>query len=177
MDIFVVNSIDSLFQFIFTMLYLPLVAAPGFGAVPFDEFGDYIVQGAHCLRGHYTGPLKNHSCYGMPTATLIYICVNVSWNISILLLVKKGGAVLTFISLAVSLPIANLAFIWSWPLLPGQGFDMLDVVALVMVMMGLVTYRVFSELQRRRLLREKLTHAINEEVQVKKEDTLREKKF
>src|SRR3954467_15581516 len=114
MDIFVVNSMDSLFQLMFTLLFLPLIAVPGFGAIKFSDFGSYINEGFHCLVGISLNE-KESSCDGMPYATIIYVCVNLSWNISILLLVKKGGAVLTFISLAVSLPIANLAFIADWP--------------------------------------------------------------
>ena len=157
MDIFVVNSMDSLFQMIFTLLFLPLIAIPGFGAIEFSDFGSYISNGAHCLIG--ISKTSESSCDGMPWATMIYICVNLSWNISILLLVKKGGAVLTFISLAVSLPIANLAFIFDWPLLPGSGWQVpevpLDIVALFTVLLGLTIYRVFSILQKRRLDREK----------------------
>lgn len=158
MDIFVVNSMDSLFQLIFTLLFLPLVAVPGFGAIKFSDFGSYISDGAHCLVGISTDPTQS-TCDGMPWATMIYVAVNLSWNISILLLVKKGGAVLTFVALAVYLPIANLAFILDWPLLPGSGFQIpegpVDLVALFVVMCGLTTYRVFSIIQKRRLDREK----------------------
>jgi len=157
MDIFVVNSMDSLFQLIFTLLFLPLVMVPGFGAVSFSDFPDYVNNGAHCLIGTSLSP--ESSCSGMPWATMVYVCVNLSWNISILLLVKKGGAVLTFIALAVSLPIANLAFILDWPLLEGSGFHIpqgpLDLVALFVVLSGLIIYRVFSILQKKRLDREK----------------------
>jgi len=158
MDIFVVNSMDSLFQLMFTLLFLPLVAVPGFGAIEFSDFGSYINEGAHCLVGISLDKSKS-TCDGMPWATMIYVCVNLSWNISILLLVKKGGAVLTFIALAVSLPMANLAFILDWPLLPGSGFTIpegpLDLVALVVVLTGLTIYRIFAIIQKKRLEREK----------------------
>eukprot|EP01087_Luapelamoeba_hula_P009606 TRINITY_DN2497_c0_g1_i1.p1 TRINITY_DN2497_c0_g1~~TRINITY_DN2497_c0_g1_i1.p1 ORF type:complete len:490 (+),score=76.24 TRINITY_DN2497_c0_g1_i1:159-1628(+) len=152
MDIFVVNTMDSWFQMFFTLLYLPLVAAPGFGEIPFDGFGTYIHNGFRCMGGSHvpTATDPHHSCYGMPYLTIIYVCVNISWNISILVLVKKGGAVLTFIALAVSLPLANLAFIIDWPILGSGGFDPWDLAGLVTVLGGLVIYRVFSILQKRK---------------------------
>jgi len=154
MDIFVVNTMDSTFQMVFTLLFLPLVLVPGFGAVEFSHFGSYINEGLYCLFGSSIDESVSN-CDGMPWATLIYICVNVAWNISILTLVKMGGAVLTFIALAVSLPLSNLAFIFSWPLLKGSGFDKFDLVALFMVLLGLIVYRVFSLMQQKKLAREK----------------------
>lgn len=38
MDIFVVNSMDSAFQLVFTFASLPIVLIPGFGSVPFAQY-------------------------------------------------------------------------------------------------------------------------------------------
>lgn len=38
MDIFVVNSMDSAFQLVFTFASLPIVLIPGFGSVPFSQY-------------------------------------------------------------------------------------------------------------------------------------------
>ena len=163
LDVFVVNSMDSLFQCIFTFLFLPLIAIPGFGGVEFSDFPDYINKGAHCLVGISLDE-KASSCDGMPYATIIYIAVNLVWNISFILLVKQGGAVLSFIAAAVSFPLANLAFILDWPLLPGNGFTIpdgpLDLLALFVVLSGLIIYRVFSIMLQRKKERAKLAQDI-----------------
>lgn len=82
--------------------------------------------------------------------------VNLSWNISLLTLVKRvrrytsplrkccaltlaqGGAVLTFIAAAVSLPIAHLAFALNWPLLPATPLHWEDGIALAIILGGLI---------------------------------------
>src|SRR5688500_1246876 len=51
MNIFVVNTLGSIMQLVFAVLYLPLVVAPGFGAVPWDELGSYLKHGCYCLVG------------------------------------------------------------------------------------------------------------------------------
>ena len=52
----------------------------------------------------------------------------------------KGGAVLTFIASAVSLPIAHLAFALNWPLLPRTKLHWEDGLALVIILAGLIVY-------------------------------------
>jgi hypothetical protein len=56
----------------------------------------------------------------------------------------QGGAVFTFIGSAVSLPIAHLAFRIDWPLLGSAPLYWEDGLALVIVMCGLVGYRIAS---------------------------------
>eukprot|EP01090_Pellita_catalonica_P005832 TRINITY_DN16053_c0_g1_i1.p2 TRINITY_DN16053_c0_g1~~TRINITY_DN16053_c0_g1_i1.p2 ORF type:complete len:265 (-),score=39.75 TRINITY_DN16053_c0_g1_i1:828-1622(-) len=152
MDIFVVNTLDSFWQLIFSALYFPLVIAPGFGAVPAEKLGLYVKNGAGCMIGHTpVAEYENHKddCFGMPWPTLMYVVINLAFNISSLLLVKKGGVVLAFVSGGVALPLQNLAFIFSYPLLKGEGFEFWDIIALVIVLGGLIGYRYFSILQER----------------------------
>jgi len=136
MDIFVVNSFDSIWQLVFTVGFLPFL---GLGVVKFDDMGDYIHDGFKCLVG-----MPHHECDGMPWPTVIYISVNLTWNICILLLVKYGGAVLTFIALAVILPLSNLLFMVDWPLIHSEAFNKYNIGSLVVVLLGLFIYRYFS---------------------------------
>jgi len=81
MDIFVVNSFDSFWQLIFSLLMFPLVLIPGFSSgrcthknkikpytiistwsVSFDTIGDYILDGASCIIG-FT-PTPEDDCTG-----------------------------------------------------------------------------------------------------------------
>eukprot|EP01088_Endostelium_zonatum_P015605 TRINITY_DN3915_c0_g1_i1.p1 TRINITY_DN3915_c0_g1~~TRINITY_DN3915_c0_g1_i1.p1 ORF type:complete len:477 (+),score=65.54 TRINITY_DN3915_c0_g1_i1:158-1588(+) len=159
-DIFVVNSLSAIFQLIATALYLPIVLIPGVNSLhlTFHNLPQYVSDGFQCFAGHkvelHNASSEEHnsnsevdSCHGMPYATLIYVTVNLSWNITILLLVKQGGAVLTFIALAVIVPLSNLAFLIKWPLLGAAKFNGWDILALGVILVGLVIYRIFSVLQ------------------------------
>jgi len=149
MDIFVVNSFDSFWQLIFSILLFPLVLIPGFSSVSFNNISDYIPHGASCLIG-FT-PTSADDCNGEPWIMMMYVSVNLSWNISLLLLLKKGGAVLTFIGAAISLPLSHLAFAINWPILGSEKLNWEDGLALVIVLLGLIVYRYFSIVQKKKL--------------------------
>lgn len=139
MDIFMVNSMDSIWQLIFELLLFPLVCIPGFGGIPWNDLPAYMTDGAYCYLG--MNPTLTDDCRGMPWLNILYVVINLSWNISLLLLLKKGGAVLMFIASSVSMPLANLAFAISWPLLPALPLTWENGVSLVVVLAGLVIYR------------------------------------
>jgi hypothetical protein len=149
MDIFVVNSFDSFWQLIFSVLMFPLVLIPGFSTVSFDKIGDYIPDGASCLAG-FT-PTPQDDCSGEPWLMMIYVCVNLSWNISLLLLLKKGGAVFTFIGSAVSLPLSHFAFVINWPIIGAGTVSWEDGLGLCLVLVGLVVYRYYALVQKKKL--------------------------
>lgn len=149
MDIFVVNSFDSFWQLIFSVLMFPLVLVPGFSSVSFHEIGDYIPNGASCLVG-FT-PTPQDDCSGEPWLMMMYVCVNLSWNISLLLLLKKGGAVFTFIGSAVSLPLSHFAFAINWPIIGSGTVSWEDGLGLGLVFVGLIIYRYYAVVQRKKL--------------------------
>lgn len=157
LDIFIVNSFDSLWQLVFSVLYFPLVLIPHFGKIPFQELPYFVADAAQCIVGISpqlppgTPVTNQHSCFGEPYLLIVYIGVNLSWNISLLYLLKKGGAVLTFIAGAVSLPIAHLAFAIDWPILGAEKLHYVDIGALVMVLAGLIFYRLSSMFQAYRI--------------------------
>ncbi|KAL6055330.1 Transmembrane protein [Balamuthia mandrillaris] len=148
MNIFVVNSFDSLWQLIFSILLFPIILIPGFGKVSADELGNFIPHGAKCLVG--ITPTKDDDCSGEPWLMLIYVTVNLSWNISLLLLLKKGGAVFTFIGAAISLPLSHLAFAIPWPIKGKEELQWVDIIALLLVFVGLVSYKYFTMKQKER---------------------------
>jgi len=141
MDIFIVNSMDSIFQLIFTLALFPIVMIPGFGGIPFDQLFVFIQQSSYCFAGQNIVYPYQDTCLGEPYLTLLYVVINLTWNICLLLLLKQGGAVLTFIAAAVSLPIAHLAFAINWPLLGSSSIALTDIFALLAVLAGLIVYR------------------------------------
>jgi uncharacterized membrane protein (DUF485 family) len=149
MDIFVVNSFDSFWQLIFSLLMFPLVLIPGFSSVSFDTIGDYILDGASCIIG-FT-PTPEDDCTGEPWLMMIYVFVNLSWNISLLLLLKKGGAVFTFIGSAVSLPLSHFAFAIDWPIIGAGEVSWEDGLGLLLVLIGFIMYRYYALVQKKKL--------------------------
>ena len=96
LDIFVVNTYGSIVSLAFTILLLPLASVPGIGEVPLRELATYTRNGLQCFTGN--DPTPADDCTGSPLAPLLYFCINVTYNIFILALVKQGGALLTFLT-------------------------------------------------------------------------------
>ncbi|KAK3148088.1 hypothetical protein QOZ80_3BG0290580 [Eleusine coracana subsp. coracana] len=82
-DIFVVNSFGSGFQALFVFLLLPFLS--NLKGIPFAELPAYLNRGAACFL-NIGGNLKD--CDGAPLIPLLYITLNMAFNISSLNLVK-----------------------------------------------------------------------------------------
>ena len=96
LDIFVVNTYGSVVSLAFTVLLLPLASVPGIGEMPPGELAAYTRDGLDCFAGNDPAPADD--CTGSPLAPLLYLCINVTYNIFVLALVKRGGALLTFLT-------------------------------------------------------------------------------
>jgi hypothetical protein len=145
MDIFVINSFGSFFQLLFTCVSLPIVLLPGFGSVTIDHLPTYLRDSAMCWTG--VAPNAMEDCSGMPWLGLMYIAVNLTLNILFLTLIKKGGALMGFITGATAFPLSHMAFALPWPRLPASPIEWTDLVALALCLTGLVTYRYFTYLK------------------------------
>nr|DAD40904.1 TPA_asm: hypothetical protein HUJ06_015227 [Nelumbo nucifera] len=96
LDIFVVNSFGSGFQALFVLLFLPLLS--NLKGISFAELPSYLKSGAACflnIGANTTG------CEGAPLLPLLFISINMAFNISVLSLVKISSAVVS--SLATTL--------------------------------------------------------------------------
>ena len=80
----------------------------------------------------------------MPYPYLIYITINLMFNIVLLILLKYASALQGFMAIKAVLPFAFLLFYIKWPLLEPSKFNIWIVVGLLFVIAGLIFYRLFT---------------------------------
>lgn len=134
------STIVSLWQLIFGFLFLPLLNLPALGGLTVEEMSHQLQDGYLCLRGH--NPTKDDDCSYAFNSFVFYTIVNFFYNILLLVITKRGNAVLLVISQALSLPITNLCF--AIPAIMGnenvEPLSIHNVIGLVFVMLGFLIY-------------------------------------
>jgi len=134
-----VNTYGSIVSLVFTILLLPLAAVPGFGGISLSELPQYMKNGFQCFRG--INPTAEDDCRGAPLAPLLYFCINVTFNICILALVKHGGALLTFLTNTITFPLSTILFTLSWPLLGSSTLSGFVIAGLIVELSGIIFYQ------------------------------------
>ncbi|PKA58625.1 hypothetical protein AXF42_Ash008912 [Apostasia shenzhenica] len=104
-DLFVVNSFGSAFQAIFICLLLPFLSK--LWGISFYELPGYIKDGAACFL-HIGKPITG--CEGAPMLPLLFVMVNMAFNISMLHLLKISSAVVSCLASTFSVPLSIYAF-------------------------------------------------------------------
>uniref|UniRef100_A0A7S2S2C2 Uncharacterized protein n=1 Tax=Rhizochromulina marina TaxID=1034831 RepID=A0A7S2S2C2_9STRA len=147
-DLYVMSAVVAAFQILWGFCFLPVLAMPAFGGVPFHEMPTQLWFGFRCFMG--MNSLPGDHCDGVwysnaTMAMLIYCAINFGYNLLSLLVTKHGSALLLVVSSALALPVTNLAF--SWHALMGDDAEEFlpnDIVALVVVVLGFVVYSLPS---------------------------------
>ncbi|KAL6284566.1 hypothetical protein ACE6H2_015495 [Prunus campanulata] len=111
-DLFVVNSFGSAFQAIFICLLLPFLSK--LWGIPFGQLPNYLKDGAACFLN--VGTLSN-GCDGAPLLPLLFVVVNMGFNISLLHLLKISSAVVSSLASTFSVPISVYVFTLPLPYL------------------------------------------------------------
>ncbi|RDX77194.1 Protein CLT3, chloroplastic, partial [Mucuna pruriens] len=111
-DLFVVNSFGSAFQALFICLLLPFLSK--LWGIPFGQLPNYLKDGAACFLN--VGMLSR-GCDGAPLLPLLFIIVNMGFNISLLHLLKISSAVVSCLASTFSVPIAIYVFTLPLPYL------------------------------------------------------------
>lgn len=130
LDIFVVNTYTAIGGLLCQAVFLvPLAALTG---VPYADISRYLMDGYRCfthdlysnsaLISDSSSSSSNHhneSCRGSPLIPVLYLAMNIVYNICFLISIKYGGTLLTFITNTVTFPLSTLLFTCgiSWPLL------------------------------------------------------------
>ncbi|KAK6141760.1 hypothetical protein DH2020_024497 [Rehmannia glutinosa] len=96
-DLFVVNSYGSAYQAIFICLLLPLLS--NLWGIPFCQLPNYLKDGAACFLN--IGTMSN-KCNGAPLLPLLFVIVNMGFNISLLHLLKISSAVVSCLASTLS---------------------------------------------------------------------------
>lgn len=138
LDIFVVNSFGSGFQALFVLLFLPLLS--NLKGIPLTELPSFLKSGAACFFNVGT---NTTGCDGAPMLPLLYIIVNIVFNISVLNLLKYSSAVVSSLAVMSSVPISIYILSLPLPYLPeGAILSPYFVSGSVILMVGLVLYNI-----------------------------------
>jgi hypothetical protein len=112
LDLFVVNSFGSIFQTVFVSMILPLVFT--LRGVPFHQIPHSLKEGYACFVNIGS---KVSGCEGAPWVPLLYILVNMAFNICSLSLLKHYSAIVSSLCVTLSIPLSIWAFTLPWPYL------------------------------------------------------------
>ncbi|KAJ9146589.1 hypothetical protein P3X46_028833 [Hevea brasiliensis] len=135
-DLFVVNSYGSAFQALFVCLLLPFMSK--LWGIPFSQLPSYLKDGAVCFLN--IGSLSS-GCDGAPLLPLLFVLVNMGFNISLLHLLKISSAVVSSLASTFSVPISVYVFTLPLPYLGvastlPTGF----VAGAIILVLGLLIY-------------------------------------
>jgi len=142
LDIFVVNSTSSMFQILWWPVALPITIWLGQTAgMPIKI---YLKAAWTCFTGGEPDDDFNIDCHINPYPYLIYVALNLLFNVFLLLLIKRASAVQSFMALNGVLPASVLLFCISWPLIGSSPLDVFVVASLLIVMCGLIWNRILT---------------------------------
>ncbi|KAI3450041.1 hypothetical protein Pfo_006706 [Paulownia fortunei] len=111
-DLFVVNSYGSGYQAVFICLLLPFLS--NLWGIPFGQLPNYLKDGAACFLN--VGTMSNR-CDGAPLLPLLFVIVNMGFNVSLLHLLKISSAVVSCLASTLSVPISVYMFTLPLPYL------------------------------------------------------------
>ncbi|KAL6867305.1 hypothetical protein ACP4OV_015329 [Aristida adscensionis] len=137
-DLFVVNSFGSGFQALFVFLLLPFLS--NLKGIPFVELPAYLRHGAACFL-NIGGNLKD--CHGAPLLPLLYITLNMAFNISVLNLVKMSTAVVASLTSTLAVPLSIYVLSLPLPYLPeGTSLNTSFLIGAATLVLGLLLYNI-----------------------------------
>jgi len=143
LDVFIVNSHNSLFQFLLQPLFIPITFLINPHQTSGQSLSVYIKGAFQCFIGQTPDWLKvSNQCQPDPWPYIIYICINIVFNISILTFVKEASVVVTFLVIRALLPLSVIAFYVDWPLLQATPFSPWHIGGLCIILSALALYRV-----------------------------------
>jgi len=143
LDIFVVNTYTAIGGLLCQALFF--VPLAGLSGVPYSEISQYMGKGYHCFTNdfHNDSIEYDDACRGSPLAPVLYLAVNILYNIYFLMSIKHGGTLLTFITNTVTFPLSTLLFTCgiAWPLLGSSSrLNGWIVVGLLVEITGILWY-------------------------------------
>jgi len=166
LDVNVLQFWVALFQCLANFAAMPIYTLRVLGPqrVALSDMSTLILGGTRCL--FFLEDQVKLDC-GMPgekacdhcefawIPVVIYLAFNVTYNVYTMLVIKHGSAALSFLVATMRMPLASIAFSSSLimgdqAVQPGLG----DLVSLIVIIVGLLTYRYGGRLLKRRLRKE-----------------------
>ncbi|XBH90371.1 hypothetical protein VPH35_082061 [Triticum aestivum] len=137
-DIFVVNSFGSGFQALVVFLLLPLLS--NLRGIKLAELSGHLNGGAECFLNVGESPID---CGGAPFLPLLFIFVNMAFNISLLNLVKMSSAVVASLTATSAVPISIYILSLPLPYIPqGAELSASFIFGGIVLLMGLILYNL-----------------------------------
>ncbi|XP_037425995.1 protein CLT2, chloroplastic-like [Triticum dicoccoides] len=137
-DIFVVNSFGSGFQALFVLLLLPFLS--NLKGIPLTELPAYVNRGAACFL-NVGGNLND--CPGAPLLPLLFITMNMAFNISVLNLVKMSTALVASLTATLAVPLSIYVLSLPLPYIPGgTSLSTSFLVGAAVLVLGLLLYNL-----------------------------------
>jgi hypothetical protein len=137
------------YQFLFSFP-LTIPAGMATGVLP-SQLPANIWDGIKCYLGVSTitgGCHPDDLCSESPLYVNIFLVFNVAFNILLVFVLKFGSANVLFMAATIMVPIGNLAF--ALPFIPGSmPLHDSDIAGLIVILLGLVTYRFGSSFKWR----------------------------
>ncbi|GAB2277973.1 Protein clt1, chloroplastic [Dionaea muscipula] len=135
-DLFVVNSFGSASQAFFIFLLLPFLSK--MWGISFCQLPSYLKDGAACFLNITT---LSAGCEGAPMLPLLFVAVNMGFNISLLHLIKISDAVVSSLASTISVPLSVYIFTLPLPYLgAGSALPPGFVAGAIILVMGLLIY-------------------------------------
>mmetsp|Transcript_35993 Transcript_35993/g.90303 ORF Transcript_35993/g.90303 Transcript_35993/m.90303 type:complete len:389 (+) Transcript_35993:2-1168(+) len=142
LDVFVVNSHSSMWGLILWPIFVPLTLL--FDQTNGQNLWKYLGNAFMCFTSHTPDDGQPHhtSCSVDPWPWVIYMCVNLVFNISLLVLLKISSALQGFMAIKAILPISVLLFYINWPLIGSTDINFWILIGLAVVLTGLILFRL-----------------------------------
>ncbi|KAF9675654.1 hypothetical protein SADUNF_Sadunf09G0054800 [Salix dunnii] len=158
-DLFVINSYGSAFQALFVCLLLPFMSK--LWGIPFSQLPNYLKDGAVCFLN--IGSLSS-GCDGAPLLPLLFVIVNMGFNISLLHLLKISSAVVSSLASTFSVPISVYVFTLPLPYLGvASSLPTGFVAGAIVLVLGLLIYAWTPSRQGRGQAREGFRDGLGKE--------------
>ncbi|KAL0730216.1 hypothetical protein Bca4012_026309 [Brassica carinata] len=136
LDLFVVNSYGSICQVICIALLLPFLSK--LWGIPFNQLPNYLRDGGACFLNIGA---KTTGCEGAPLLPIMFVMMNMAYNISLLRLIKISSAVVSSLASTVSVPIAVYFFTLPLPYLGvASSLPTGFVAGTVILVLGMLLY-------------------------------------
>ncbi|KAF4652362.1 hypothetical protein FOZ61_009744 [Perkinsus olseni] len=104
-------------------------------------------------------PIMEHFADGFETladadgawqALVIYLCFNLIYNVNIYMLISYGSSLLTFVCNKITVPLAAIFSLISWPIIGQSTVTWLEWVTLVIILIGIALFR-YGNIMRSKL--------------------------
>ncbi|KAF4735632.1 hypothetical protein FOZ62_004962 [Perkinsus olseni] len=95
-------------------------------------------------------PIMEHFADGFETladadgawqALVVYLCFNLIYNVNIYMLISYGSSLLTFVCNKITVPLAAIFSLISWPIIGRSTVTWLEWVTLVIILIGIALFR------------------------------------